>query len=640
MIKILEKHIADKIAAGEVIERPISIIKELVENSIDAGATSITCEIKNGGKTYIRVTDNGCGIAREECETAFLRHATSKISTVNDLKGIKSLGFRGEALASIAAVTNAALITKTAESKTGCRLVLHGGETVENIPLGCPDGTTIIINDLFYNMPARREFLKSDGAESSLIIEFISEMALAYTNIRFQLINNGKILFSTTGDGNLKNTINSVYMQREYKDLIEISKTEAGYSIRGCISKPSLSRTTKKNQVYFVNGRVVKSAVMEKGISMGYKERLFEGRYPVAFIFLNVNPETIDVNIHPNKKEVRFHDEDAIVKIIENATVEALASQDAVIEVRDYFSTEPSTNDAKKEDKSEQVDIKHILKSKSEKKQVDLKREKILYNSKEKDNYAYIDEIKESETGRNIVSDITKDYSTGNCANDDYIKSGNVKNQELPEKKKPVIEISEPLIRPFDFNDLKVTGCVFDTYITATDANSFYMIDQHAAQERIFYEQLVEEYLSDDKPSQSILTPIVIDVALEVKEEEYNWLDSLGDMGYLLEEFGPNSYIIKEIPYFMDITQAENFAKDYIEQTHSGIKINNKVVIDKLITRSCKSAIKAHDKLSQEAMESLINELKYCRNPFSCPHGRPTFIKFSNYDIEKMFKRV
>lgn len=640
MIKILEKHIADKIAAGEVIERPISIIKELVENSIDAGATSITCEIKNGGKTYIRVTDNGCGIAREECETAFLRHATSKISTVNDLKGIKSLGFRGEALASIAAVTNAALITKTAESKTGCRLVLHGGETVENIPLGCPDGTTIIINDLFYNMPARREFLKSDGAESSLIIEFISEMALAYTNIRFQLINNGKILFSTTGDGNLKNTINSVYMQREYKDLIEISKTEAGYSIRGCISKPSLSRTTKKNQVYFVNGRVVKSAVMEKGISMGYKERLFEGRYPVAFIFLNVNPETIDVNIHPNKKEVRFHDEDAIVKIIENATVEALASQDAVIEVRDYFSTEPSTNDAKKEDRSEQVDIKHILKSKSEKKQVDLKREKILYNSKEKDNYAYIDEIKESETGRNIVSDITKDYSTGNCANDDYIKSGNAKNQELPEKKKPVIEISEPLIRPFDFNDLKVTGCVFDTYITATDANSFYMIDQHAAQERIFYEQLVEEYLSDDKPSQSILTPIVIDVALEVKEEEYNWLDSLGDMGYLLEEFGPNSYIIKEIPYFMDITEAENFAKDYIEQTHSGIKINNKVVIDKLITRSCKSAIKAHDKLSQEAMESLINELKYCRNPFSCPHGRPTFIKFSNYDIEKMFKRV
>lgn len=640
MIKILEKHIADKIAAGEVIERPISIIKELVENSIDAGATSITCEIKNGGKTYIRVTDNGCGIAREDCETAFLRHATSKISTVNDLKGIKSLGFRGEALASIAAVTNAALITKTAESKTGCRLVLHGGETVENIPLGCPDGTTIIINDLFYNMPARREFLKSDGAESSLIIELISEMALAYTNIRFQLINNGKILFSTTGDGNLKNTINSVYMQREYKDLIEISKTEAGYSIRGCISKPSLSRTTKKNQVYFVNGRVVKSAVMEKGISMGYKERLFEGRYPVAFIFLNVNPETIDVNIHPNKKEVRFHDEDSIVKIIENATVEALASQDAVIEVRDYFSTEPSTNDAKKEDRSEQVDIKHILKSRGEQKQVDLKGEKILYNSKEKDNYAYIDEIKESETGRNIVSDITKDYSTGNCANDDYIKSGNVKNQELPEKKKPVIEISEPLIRPFDFNDLKVTGCVFDTYITATDANSFYMIDQHAAQERIFYEQLVEEYLSDDKPSQSILTPIVIDVALEVKEEEYNWLDSLGDMGYLLEEFGPNSYIIKEIPYFMDITEAENFAKDYIEQTHSGIKINNKVVIDKLITRSCKSAIKAHDKLSQEAMESLINELKYCRNPFSCPHGRPTFIKFSNYDIEKMFKRV
>ncbi|MDY2959696.1 MAG: DNA mismatch repair endonuclease MutL [Hornefia sp.] len=640
MIKILEKHIADKIAAGEVIERPISIIKELVENSIDAGATSITCEIKNGGKTYIRVTDNGCGIPKDECETAFFRHATSKISTVNDLKGIKSLGFRGEALASIAAVTNTTLITKTAESKIGCRLVIHGGEIIENTGLGCPSGTTVIVNDLFYNMPARREFLKSDGAESSLIIQFISEMALAYANIRFQLINNGKMLFSTMGDGNLKNTINSVYMQREYDNLIEISKSNPQYNIRGCISRPSLSRTTRKNQVYFVNGRVVKSSVMERGVSRGYKERLFEGRYPIAFIFLYVNPGTIDVNIHPNKKEIRFHNENLISSIIESAITEALAGEDAVIEVKDYFNTNPVKTSFENEDKSEQVDIKHILKSKREE-QVKPSAAYENPEAAEPENFSFANRDSEKEpdhTGCEVLETSHKYSAEEPYAENETDRQG--QNQARSDKEKPVIEIETPGIVPFDFNALKVTGCIFDTYITASDGNNFYMIDQHAAQERIFYEKLVGEYLSDNKPSQSILTPIIIDVTPDIKEEEYNWLDSLYDMGYRIEEFGPNSYVIKEIPYFMEITEAENFIKDYIEQTHSGIKINNKVVIDKLITRSCKSAIKAHDKLSFTEMERLINDLSDCRNPFSCPHGRPTFIRFSTYDIEKMFKRA
>jgi DNA mismatch repair protein MutL len=337
MIRVLEKNISDKIAAGEVIERPISIVKELVENSIDSGADSIAVEIRNGGKTFIRITDNGCGIPADEAETAFLRHATSKIETVGDLYSIKSLGFRGEALASVAAVTRTTLITKTRDSKTGRRVIIHGGDTVENTGIGCPDGTTVIVTDLFYNTPARRQFLKSDSAESGMIIDLISEIAIAYSGIRFQLTNNGSILFATAGDGDLKKAIMNVYHQREFEELVDVDYSDSGYAVKGCISRPSLTRTTRRDQVFFVNGRVVKSKVIEKGITEGYKERLFEGRYPVAFILVTTDPAVVDVNIHPNKREIRFHDDKAVTDVVREAVKNALGTKEAVVQAGDYF---------------------------------------------------------------------------------------------------------------------------------------------------------------------------------------------------------------------------------------------------------------------------------------------------------------
>ena len=306
MIRVLDKAIADKIAAGEVIERPVSIVKELVENALDAGASSVTVEIKNGGKSYIRVTDNGIGIACEEAATAFLRHATSKISSVKDLDAIETLGFRGEALASIAAVTSCELITKTADTKAGTRILLRGGIPVRNEQTGCPDGTTFIITDLFFNTPARLKFMKSDGAESGMIIDFVSQVALAYKEIKFCLINNGRILFTTPGDGNRLNTIIRIYHDVDAKNMVPVSHSEEGLSLEGYISTPAMSRTSRGSQIFFVNGRVVNSKVMEKGVSLGYKERLFEGRYPVVYLFLRVDPGTIDVNIHPNKRERRL----------------------------------------------------------------------------------------------------------------------------------------------------------------------------------------------------------------------------------------------------------------------------------------------------------------------------------------------
>ena len=593
MIKVLEKNVADKIAAGEVIERPISIVKELVENALDAGADSIVVEIKNGGKSYIRVTDNGCGIPCEEAETAFLRHATSKIDSVSDLDAIDTLGFRGEALASISAVTRTELVTKTADSKTGTRLVLHGGTVIANEQTGCPDGTTIVVTDLFYNTPARLKFMKTDSAESGLIIDFISQMALAYKDVKFRLINNGRILFSTLGDGNRLNTILRVYSDVDARNMVPVSFSEGGLQIEGYISTPAFSKTTRGSQIYFVNGRVVSSKVIERGVTAGYKERLFEGRYPVVYLFLRVDPHTIDVNIHPNKREVRFDEEALVTDFISRAIRSALASKDAVVDAGNLFKDmdkkisaskvyervfepfrekEPEHQVHKKTEKEEQVDIKQLL-----------------------------------STVENPV---------------------------------PSIEIYEPQLKPFDFSELEVTGVIFDTYITAVDGSNFYLIDQHAAHERIFYEKLVGEYESSEKARQPLLVPLIINVSLAVSENHFDWLDALTKMGFTIAEFGPGTYRITEIPMFMELSEAEDFVNQFIENITNSTNLSNKVVIDKLIMMSCKAAVKANDKLSPEEVKALIKDLSSCVNPFSCPHGRPTFIRLTRYEIEKMFKRV
>lgn len=646
MIKVLEKNIADKIAAGEVIERPVSIVKELVENSVDAGASSIVAEIKNGGKSYIRVTDNGCGIAGDEAETAFLRHATSKIENAGDLDAIHTLGFRGEALASIAAVTHTEFVTKTRNSKTGRRLLIHGSEVIENRATGCPDGTTIIVTDLFYNTPARRKFLKSDGAESGQIIDFMSQIALAYPNIRFRFINNGNIVFSTSGNGDLFSTILSVYKMKEYQDLVTVSYEENGNRIEGYISRPSLTRTNRRNQIFFVNGRVVGSKVIEKGVTDGYKERLFEGRYPVAFLFIQTDPSKLDVNIHPNKREVRFDNEQEIVSLVSDAVKNALGTKAAVPEVRNLFKeTAPSENDRTET----QVDIKRILSTKRDASTVSASI-RSYYSTAEEENAedkfqanATVTELsafsgEESLPAQPVCSEKADDVFSRENSGDCEAEKEKKKTASAPQK--PVIDIEPPSLQPFDFSDLTLSGAIFGTYMTAVDEKNFYLIDQHAAHERIFYEKLVGEYLAGEKLRQLILTPIMLEVPLAVKENEYDWLDSLTDMGFLIEEFGQNAYIIREIPTFMTISEAENFAREFIDSISSGTKLFNTVVINKLITKSCKSAVKAHDYLSMEEMETLMKQLSACRNPFSCPHGRPTFIRLSRYEIEKMFKRV
>lgn len=642
MIKVLDKQIADKIAAGEVIERPISIVKELVENAVDAGADSIVVEIRNGGKTYIRVTDNGCGIPYDEVETAFLRHATSKIETVKDLDAIGTLGFRGEALASIAAVTRTELITKPATQKTGCRVVLQGGEVIANEHTGCPDGTTIVVTDLFYNTPARLKFMKSDSAESGLIIDFMSQIALAYKDIKFRLINNGRILFSTIGDGNRLNTIVRVFQDVDAKNMVPLSMKEGGLAVDGYISTPAMSRTTRGSQIFFVNGRVVNSKVIDRGVTAGYKERLFEGRYPVVYLFLQVDPSTIDVNIHPNKREVRFDDEQLIVDFISRAIRSALATKEAVVDAGNLFNgREPKISGEKvfqrvfegikeeQKEKEEQVDIKQLL-SIIDNPAVEVS--KVCEPVSD-----FVEPKKEAQkTDHKPETKVVKIEKATTVSKP--VETVEVSRVTLPQQ--PHLEIYEPMLKPFDFSELQVTGVVFDTYITAVDGMNFYLIDQHAAHERIFYEKLVGEYENADKVRQPIMVPIMVNVSLATSENKFDWLDALENMGFTIAEFGQNTYRVSEIPMFMELSEAEDFIHEFIENIQNSTNLSNSVVINKLIMMSCKAAVKANDKLSSAEIAALIKDLSACINPFSCPHGRPTFIKLSRYEIEKMFKRV
>lgn len=601
----LPKNVYDKIAAGEVVDRPLSIVKELVENSIDAGASSIIVEIRNGGKSYIRVTDNGSGIEKDDVELAFKRHATSKIKSESDLDHISSLGFRGEALASIAAVSRVELITKTAGVKSGIRVRIEGGEVLEKEDTGCPDGTTIIVEDLFFNIPARLKFLKPDATESTLIIDLISKMTLAYPHIKMRLINNGNILFSTAGKGDVYSNILTIYSREIGDKLIRLNENNGQMALEAYVSAPNNSKTNRKSQIFFVNGRYITSKLMENAVSDAYLEKLFEGRYPIAFLFLQVAPETLDVNIHPNKKEVRFDDERSVRDFIAEAIRNVLKTKDAIPEIKEkklfQFQDPNFKNTISASSQNHAGKSGPEIKNQKTEEQVDIK--KLLFDQRLSEKTATAQpkqQIRETET----------EYRT-------------------------------ETIRPeFDIKALTVTGSIFGTYITAVDDGSFYLIDQHAAHERIFYEQLLAQYQNEEKAQQLILTPSVINVTHAIKNDTGGMLDFLGNFGFQIEEFGPAAYIMKAIPVFMGLDEARDFIDYLLDNISEETDLDNQKKISNIITNACKKAVKAHDVLDIQEIDRLMADLAKTKNPYSCPHGRPTFIRLNQCEIEKMFKRV
>lgn len=647
MIRILDEFIADKIAAGEVIERPLSIVKELIENSIDAGSSQIVIEIKNGGKSYIRVTDNGSGIVSDEIELAFERHATGKISKLSDLDHINTLGFRGEALASITAISRLTVYSKTADSELGTKLKMQGGTTVSIEKTGMNTGTTMVVEDVFYNTPARRKFMKSDAAEATVIIDMIQKIAIYYSHIAFRLINNKQTVIATPGTGDMLTTIQSIYPS--YRELIEID----GDYVHGFISDPGSTKSNKRGQIFFVNGRYISSSTIEKGIIKGYGDRIFSG-HPICILFIEVNPETIDVNIHPNKKEIKFLHEEDIVKDIENAIKRVINSENTIPSAMGLRSE--GTSDTKA---SSSVDI---TTSNAERLSSETYQDNSLKSDEKKSTQV---DIKSFLASKTRVSDITDTYtpdglaeSTQNCTDTDSVKGGfeeanhnnsasnannndvkindNAKDNAIIKKQ---IAIKAPNVQTFDFDSLVYKGYLFDTYIIMQSTDIAYLIDQHAAHERIMYERFITMYNDSEHVSQPMLMPFSIETSSDVYADERFWMDDLARLGFDIDDFGNNTFIVRGIPTYMDRGEAEIFLHTYIEDPESRSDRGNTTVIDKLIMRSCKAAVKGNNKLSTMEIEELIRQLSNCVNPFSCPHGRPTFIRFTLSEISHAFKR-
>ena len=650
MIRILDEFIADKIAAGEVIERPLSIVKELIENSIDAGSSQIVIEIKNGGKSYIRVTDNGSGIVSDEIELAFERHATGKISKLSDLDHINTLGFRGEALASITAISRITVYSKTADSELGTKLKMQGGTTVSIEKTGMNTGTTMVVEDVFYNTPARRKFMKSDAAEATVIIDMIQKIAIYYSHIAFRLINNKQTVIATPGTGDMLTTIQSIYPS--YRELIEID----GDYVHGFISDPGSTKSNKRGQIFFVNGRYISSSTIEKGIIKGYGDRIFSG-HPICILFIEVNPETIDVNIHPNKKEIKFLHEEDIVKDIENAIKRVINSENTIPSAMGLRSE--GTFDTKA---SSAVDI---TASNAERLSSETYQDNSLKSASSVNEKSTQVDIKSFLASKTRVSDITDTYtpdglaeSKKNCTDTDSVKGGfeeanhnnnpsnannndvkindNAKDNAIIKKQ---IAIKAPNVQTFDFDSLVYKGYLFDTYIIMQSTDIAYLIDQHAAHERIMYERFITMYNDSEHVSQPMLMPFSIETSSDVYAAERFWMDDLARLGFDIDDFGNNTFIVRGIPTYMDRGEAELFIHTYIEDPESRSDRGNTTVIDKLIMRSCKAAIKGNNKLSTMEIEELIEQLSNCVNPFSCPHGRPTFIRFTLSEISRAFKR-
>ena len=620
MIRILDEFIADKIAAGEVIERPLSIVKELIENSIDAGSSQIVIEIKNGGKSYIRVTDNGSGIVSDEIELAFERHATGKISKLSDLDHINTLGFRGEALASITAISRLTVYSKTADSELGTKLKMQGGTTVS---------------------------IESDAAEATVIIDMIQKIAIYYSHIAFRLINNKQTVIATPGTGDMLTTIQSIYPS--YRELIEID----GDYVHGFISDPGSTKSNKRGQIFFVNGRYISSSTIEKGIIKGYGDRIFSG-HPICILFLEVNPETIDVNIHPNKKEIKFLHEEDIVKGIENAIKRVINSENTIPSAMGLRSEGTSDTNASS--------ALNITTSNAERLSSETYQDNSLKSDEKKSTQV---DIKSFLASKTRVSDITDTYtpdglaeSTQNCTDTDSVKGGfeeanhnnsasnannndvkindNAKDNAIIKKQ---IAIKAPNVQTFDFDSLVYKGYLFDTYIIMQSADIAYLIDQHAAHERIMYERFITVYNDSEHVSQPMLMHFSIETSSDVYAAERFWMDDLARLGFDIDDFGNNTFIVRGIPTYMDRGEAELFIHTYIEDPESRSDRGNTTVIDKLIMRSCKAAVKGNNKLSTMEIEELIKQLSNCVNPFSCPHGRPTFIRFTLSEISRAFKR-
>ena len=677
-IAVLDQQTIDKIAAGEVVERPASVVKELVENAIDAGATQITVEIKEGGIGYIRITDNGSGMERDDIPVAFLRHSTSKIRSADDLLGVSSLGFRGEALSSISAVAMVELITKTKENELGSRCCIEGGVQKSLEEIGAPDGTTFIIRNLFYNTPARKKFLKSEMSEASAIHELMTHLAMSHPEVGFKVLIGGQMRIQTSGNGNLKDVIYHLYGRDVAMRLIEVDREEGPLHVRGFLGKPEISRGNRNYENYFVNGRYVKSKIIAKGIEDGYKTFMMQHRYPFVCLDIHMDGKMLDVNVHPTKMELRFSNQNLVYDLLERMTKDALSGRELIPEVtldepkkqvvmpEKALQQVPPVQTLREPESTYQVQkpaavptasVERTIPSYQKPEQkVPLEKmwttpepQKETVKPQDKNLEYFMEQMRKRVEERYKAPEApapTEQRETTETA------QSTVPEQSATVPETPVDEKPPQKPEQLDLFDGKllskeaavhhvIIGQLFDTYWLVQFGEKLYIIDQHAAHEKVLYERLMKDLRNRTFQSQMLSPPIILNLSMQEEELFLKYRSCFTDMGFEIEEFGEKAYAVRAVPANLPGVARREILMELLDSlsdiTGSG---NSESLMDKVASMSCKAAVKGNHQMSAMEAKALIDELLSLENPYNCPHGRPTIISMSKYELEKKFKRI
>ncbi len=643
-IQVLDQITIDKIAAGEVIERPASIVKELVENAIDAGATAVTVEIKDGGISFIRITDNGCGIPREEVALAFLRHSTSKIRTVEDLTTVASLGFRGEALSSIAAIAQVELITKTKDALLGTRYVIEGGVEKKIEDAGAKDGSTFLIHNIFFNTPARRKFLKTAMTEASHVNELMIRLALSHPEVSFEFIINNQSKLHTSGNGKLKDVIYQLFGREVAMNLLEIDEAFAGIKITGYVGKPLISRGNRNYENYYINGRYVKSNIIAKAIEDAYKDFTMQHKYPFTVLHFVMDGNDLDVNVHPTKMELRFSRQQDVYNFVYQAIKNTLSEQELIprVEVPEARISEVKTPAViQNVAKAEHVVTTPVRPQMSEQ-SVKLQEKNLDYFMKKMQERvtSYHSQMSQAE-----VKDVREVHREKEQA--DRIREAVNYNKptvfEQPKMHEEQLDLfKEKLLSKESIIEHKIIGQVFDTYWLVEFNEQLYIIDQHAAHERVLYEKTLQGMKERDYTSQYLSPPIILNLSMQEEEVLKEHMDTFSGIGFEIEPFGEASYAVRAIPdNLFGIAKKElliEMLDSLVEGLHSSVAPD--MIAEKVASMSCKAAVKGNSRLSAAEVEVLIGELLQLDNPYHCPHGRPTIIAITKRELEKKFKRI
>ncbi len=650
-IHILSKETIDKIAAGEVVERPASIVKELLENAVDAKASAVTVEIKEGGIAFIRVTDNGCGIEQNQVPIAFVRHATSKIHTAEDLSRIASLGFRGEALSSIAAVSRMELITKTPETLTGIRYVIEGGEELESEEVGAPNGTTILVRNLFFNTPVRKKFLKTPQTEGGYISDLMEHMALANPSISFKYVNNGQLRFHTTGNGSLQEIIYRIYGKDISRSLIPVDIHEQGIHMYGFLGKPEINRANRNFEIYFVNGRFIKSGIIGKAIEEGYRRYMMQHKFPFVVLHFAIQSEEVDVNVHPTKMEVRFTNQMRLYDFIETHVRESLHAAELIPEA----TLEESREEKEQKKQRQEQERKLLAGSIPEPFESVRSRQENVFPASQTENLKRVAE----ESAYRISGKVEEEpFFVDNRKKTDASFFPDSQREEITSQEEkshafPIIpgeSVSNPvqmdlfeekMLTKESRKEYRIMGQIFDTYWLIVFRDKLFIIDQHAAHEKVKYENMIEHLKNNQVYPQTLNPPII--VTLSGKEESvYREYETyFMKMGFEIEIFGGNEYAIRSVPSDLYGQSGGSLFTELLDELSEG-PVNGApdIILQKIASMACKAAVKGNMAFDTAGMEELIDELLALEDPYHCPHGRPTIISMSKYELEKKFKRI